>query len=524
MYDLQWDPCRSRLPFMEFRDLAVKEATELADRLAKAAAGAAEHAAKQAADEQARAIDTVRAELQAEARKLAEDAEKAAEALRTELQATVKQKMSLTASVKETQAQLETVRGELKTATERGEMASRQLGEARKTNEKLEATRDELTLARDEHARARTAAEGELRKTREMLDGVRGELAATAKTLEQAAGERAALEEAASIAHSQSEAAEAKLVAVTELFKQSAARVKVLERAQQDHERVRQDLESRSKTPAAPAAATAGPLPVLDDLLAGFQALQSAATMSDVLTTLVEQLAAQFPRVALFRVKKSHLQGEHQIGFDLKTDIAKVMLPLGMDSLLARAVNSGQIERLAGDELKDGTRAPFSGSPRFALAIPIVAAGETLGIVYADDAGAAKDRRVGDASLTGARFAEAMQHHAVALLMRMTNELKARAELQTYARSLLRELEQMYASDQQSDKSADDLQARLKGNLEYARSIFESRVALEGSDAAALLDDEIGALIETAQGTPFAGHLAAVVGRPLTPRNAAEAS
>jgi hypothetical protein len=195
-----------------------------------------------------------------------------------------------------------------------------------------------------------------------------------------------------------------------------------------------------------------------------------------------------------------------------------------MDSLLARAVNSGQIERLSGDELKDGTRAPFSGSPRFALAVPIVAAGDTLAIVYADDAGAAKDRRGADTSLAGARFAEAMQQHAMALLMRMTNELKARAELQTYARSLLRELEQMYSSDQQTDKPADELQARLKGNLEYARSIFESRVALEGSDAAALLDDEITAMIDSAQGTPFAGHLAVVAGRPVSTRNAAEAS
>jgi hypothetical protein len=277
------------------------------------------------------------------------------------------------------------------------------------------------------------------------------------------------------------------------------------------------------KTPAAPSAGST-PVPMFDDLLAGFQALESAATMSDVLTTLVEQLAAQFPRVALFRVRKSHLQGEHQIGFDLKTDIGKVMLPLGMDSLPVRAVSSGLIERLSGDELKDGARAPFSGSPRFALAVPIIAAGETLAVVYADDAGGTKNRRTGDGSVAAARFAEAMQYHAVALLMRMTNELKARAELQTYARSLLRELEQMYASDEQAEKSADELRIRLKGNLEYARSIFESRVALEGGDAAALLDDEIGALLDTGQDTPFARHLAAVAGRAVNPRNAAEAS
>lgn len=485
---------------MEFREYAAKEASDLADRLTKAAAAAAELAAKQVADE----------------------AHKVAETLRADLQATVKQKMALAATVKETQAQLETLRGELKTAVERGEVASRQLSEARKTNEKLETVRDDLAKARDEQARARTAAEGELRKTRETLDAVRADLASSQKSIEKAIAERTALEESASIAHSQSEAAEAKLSAVTDLFKQSAARVKVLERAQQDHERALREAESRTKA-AAPAGAAAA-LPVLDDLLAGFQALGSASTMSDVLTTLVEQLAGQFPRVALFRVKKSHLQGEHQIGFDLKTDIAKVVLPLGMDSLLARAVSSGHVERLVGDELKDGSRAPFSGSPRFALAMPVVAAGETLAIVYADDAGAGKDRRAAEASQTGARFAEAMQQHAVALLMRMTNELKARAELQAYARSLLRELAQMYASDQQAAKADDDLQARLKGNLEYARSIFDSRVALEGGDAAALLDDEIAALVDAEQATPFGRHLAVVAGRPVKARNAAEAS
>jgi hypothetical protein len=509
---------------MDFHDYAAREATELAGRLTKAAAKGAELAAARAADEGRKALEALRAELQGALKRATEDGQKIADALRAELQDTVKQKMALTASVKETQAQLETVRGELKTATDRGEVASRQLAEARKTNEKLETLRDELTLARDDEARGKTAAEAELRKTRDLLESTSKALDAAGKKLEKAAGDRAALEEAVSVAHSQSEAAEAKLAAVTDLFKQSAARVKVLERAQEEHERALQDLEARAK--AAPAAASAGPAPVamFDDLLAGFQALESAATMSDVLTTLVEQLAAQFPRVALFRVRKSHLQGEHQIGFDLKTDIGKVMLPLGMDSLPARAVSSGLIERLAGDELKDGARAPFSGSPKFALAVPIIAAGETLAVVYADDAGTAKNRRAGDAAVAAARFAEAMQYHAVALLMRMTNELKARAELQTYARSLLHELEEMYASDQQAEKSQDDLQIRLKGNLEYARSIFESRVALEGGDAAALLDDEIGALLETAQDTPFGRHLAIVSGRAVKARNAAEAS
>ena len=506
---------------MEFREYAAREVSELADRLTKAAATAAELAAKKAADEGHKVAEGLRTEMQATVKKVSEDGQKVAETLRGELQATVKQKMALSASVKEAQSQLETVRGELKTATERGEIASRQLADARKANEKLEAARDELSAARDEMARARGASEAELKKTREALEGTRAELASALKKVDKAVADRVALEEAVSVAHSQAEAADAKLAAVTDLFKQGTTRVKTLERAQEDAERTIRELEAKLKVQPAPASGGGVPaaLPFLDDLLCGFQALGAASTMSDVLATLVEQLAGQFPRVALFKVKKSHLQGEQQIGFDLKTDIAKVVLPLGMDSFLARAVSSGQIERLAGDELKDGNRAPFSGSPRFALAVPIVAGGETLAIVYADDAGA-KEKRGADAALAGAKFAEAMQHVATAVLMRMTNELKARAELQSYARSLLRELEQMFAADEQAERPEQELDARLKGNLEYARSIFDSRVSLEGADAATLLDEEIGALLDTGQGTSFARHLAAVAGHATSARSA----
>ena len=494
---------------MDFREYAAKEAAELVARLTKAASTEAEHAAKSVADE----------------------AQKTAEGLRAELQAAVKQKMALAASVKEAQAQAETVRGELKTATDRGETVSRQLGEARKTNEQLEKTRDQLTAARDEQTRARTSAEADLRKAREANEIVRVELATTIKRLEKAIADKAVMEEAASIAHSQSEAAEAKLLAVTDLFKHSAARVKVLERTHEDHECIVRELEARVQS--APAAAASAPaagtvsLAIIDEMLATFNALGGATTISDVLTTFVEQLAAQFPRVALFRVKKSHLQGEHQIGFDLKTDIAKVVMPLGMDSLLSRAASTGQIQRLSAEELKDSSRAPFSGSPACALAVPIVVSGETLGIIYADDAGAAKQKGRASADAAGMRVAEAMQHHAVALLMRMTNELKMRAELQTYARSLLHEIQQMYTADEQAGKPADELSGRLKGNLDYARSIFESRVALEGGDVAALLDDELAALIESEHGTQFGRDLAAAAGRPELAsgaRNAAEAS
>jgi len=483
---------------MEFRDFAAKETSELAGRLAKAASAATEQAVKQARDE----------------------AQKVADGLREQIQAAVKEKTATAAQLKDAQAGADRLRGELKSATERIESTGRQLEEARKNVEKLEAARAELTAARDEQGAARKTAEADLRKARETVDSLRTELAGAIKGLERATAERLAAEEAAAASYSQSQAAEAKLTAVTDLLTKSATRVKTLEQGQQDFERKLQALEAKAQGGGG-AAAPAASAPILDELLSAYQALASAGTIAEVLTTLVEQMAAQFPRVALFRVKKGHLQGEHQIGFDLKTDVGKLMLPLGMDSLPARAASSGQIETVTGDELKDSRVTPFSGSPACAIAVPIVVGSDTLAVVYADDSGAPASAR--GAADTRTRYADALRHYSVALLMRVTKELKALAELQKYAASLLHAMEQMYTADVEAGVMGVDLTKRLAGNLEFARGIYGDRTALEGADAASLLDDEIGTLLEARKGTPFARDLAAAAGHPSA-RSAAEAS
>jgi hypothetical protein len=496
---------------MDFRTIADKETADFVGRLAKASADAVAAAEKRLSVEAKRAADEAQKAAEAERA----DAVKVTEALKTELQAAVKQKMAVAASFKEAQAQIEGLRGDLKTTTERGEVASRQLADARKTNEKLETSRNELAAAHEKLTKERDATAAELNKTREALKAAQAEVAAAAKRVERIAAEKMTLEDSAEVAQSQSQASEAKLAAVTDLFKQNGARVKLLERAKDEAERKIATLETRLRESATstPGAEPSMPLvPVFDELLSGFQALGAATTISDVLTTLVEQLAAQFPRVALFRVKKSHLQGEHQIGFDLKTDIAKVVIPLGMDSLLARAASSGQIERLSAEELAESTAVPFSGSPMNALALPIMA-GEPVAVIYADDAGAQAAHSAETIDIT-IRFAEAMQQHAAALLSRLTNELKTLTELQAYAGTLVNELAQMYAADLQSGLGGEQLTERLKGNLDYARSIYDSRIALEGADAAGLLDDELASMIEAQLGEPFGRDLAAASGLP----------
>jgi hypothetical protein len=458
--------------------------------------------------------------------RVSDEARKIQESLQADLQSQVDHYKAASVALKEAHAQSEGLRREIASAAKRADAVGRELEQAHDVAKKLDAERRDLTKARDTEKLARTAAEGELRKTAGLLEKTRGELAGLTKTFEAAVADKTAAEDAAGVAHSQAQAADAKLAAVTELLKTHATRVKVLERTQQDHERTIHELQARKPNTHGADAARAS-LSVFEDLLGAFEALAGATTISDVLTTMVEHMATGFSRVALFRVKSNHLQGEHQIGFDLKTDISKVVVPIGMDSVLTRAAASGNIERLSAEELAEGNRVPFSGKPSCAIAVPVVAAGETLAIVYADDSGATAGDRAPDVALSlRLHFADAMRHHAVSVVTRMKVELKALAELRTYATALLQEIEAMYVADAGAGTDGKDLQERLKIHLDYARSIYANRAALEDADAGALLDDAISAVVTAHPDTRYRHDLAVASGYSPTaePKRAAEAS
>ena len=67
----------------------------------------------------------------------------------------------------------------------------------------------------------------------------------------------------------------------------------------------------------------------------------------------------------------------------------------------------------------------------------------------------------------------------------------------------------MYLADAEIGKPAGHLRARLKDNLECASQLYTYRAAMEGTAAAALLDEQIAA--EVAGTGPFARDLASVV-------------
>ncbi len=450
-------------------------------------------------------------------------------------------KAALETELRETQHLLETAQGEAaraKAALETEFLAAHNLveatqGDAARVKGALETELREaqnlLEIARAEADRANAELHAMTAEKGDLFETVHAEAARISAELLAMTEEKARVDHALIEAKGQAQAAEAKLAATTTLFKTSSARVKLLEREREEHEDKLQELEARLDgeeheveiTPAGPDSAVA----LLDGLLGAFEALSSAATIGDVLSTLVEQLVNEFPRVALFRVKGNRLEGAHQIGFDLTNDIGKVVMPLAMDSLLTRAVSSGHTERVDGDRT-DSSHLPFGGSPTCALAMPIVVDGETLAVVYADDSGQARaDSQAGHDDLN-ARFAEALRHHAVALLTRLTSELKTMAELRGEAGSLLSETEQMYEADVAAGKTGDELLKRLHANLDYARSIYANRVANEPASTAGLLEAQLAGTIDLHRDNAFGRDLATVMvwESTATPARKAEAS
>ncbi len=251
--------------------------------------------------------------------------------------------------------------------------------------------------------------------------------------------------------------------------------------------------------------------------------LAAAHNIDEVLNALVRQLATVYSRVALFRVKGNKLEGEFQIGFNLTTDVTKLVIPLSVDSLMARAASSGVVETHTGGESDERKQAPFGSSAAAALALPIVVRGDTMAVVYAEEAESGSDvPAVPTASHE--TFARLLSHHTVAQISRMADELKAATELRDYAAMLVQEAAQMYAADTDAGRSQDELRARLKDTIDCARQLFTQRATLDNPSAVSLIDDQIAAAIETESGSAFARDLAAVSGISERARQAAEAS
>jgi chromosome segregation ATPase len=401
----------------------------------------------------------------------------------------------------------------------------------------IAAERDEIAMARDEIAISRDTAAAERDAIAVERDALITERALVAAERDAAAADR-------NLAAAERDVIVAERDALAARLDASAARMLALESAHAESESAIRQLEERlaasmeaeartregsheSERSLGEASMLRSDVERLGSLLdAAVQAtddLAGANSMAELLDATVRQLSVHFSRVALFRVKGNRLEGEHQIGFDQATDMSKLVIPLNMDSLLTRAATSRKAESLSGSELADGRLVPFGSQAAAAIAIPMILQDETLAVIYAEESDATGTESGRIIHQSRMRFATFLIRHSAALMMRLTQELKALSELRDYAALLLKEAEEMHTADSDGGRDEDEIRRRLKDNLDCARQLFVQRAAMDGPAAAGLLDEQIADAVEAQ--TAFGRDLAAVVGRVSGNRNReAEAS
>ena len=548
---------------MDFQHYASRETSALlAQLLANHTGPAAQqlHALRDALDAVARAL-TVPPEIDPHAHDLAarlsaaaendlrqvrENAEAAVAAARGELRAQAAEHDRLTSALAKTEAELALLRSELQTSQERAHAAESDLAMAGQARVALEHQVRQLEAEWTTAAQARAGVEGDLSQAHATVEQLLAEVENLRARMDDQVRHIARLEaESASGRHADQQRQEvvqqldatvarirdleAEIAAAHEVREQRdvlAAELATMNSRFQTLERdlagARAALSERSTAEASASADTGADPQQVDILRAEVDRLVSlldasaravtemaaAATSGDLLTELVKRLSLQFSRVILFRVKGNRLEGEQQIGFD-DTNVAKLAFPITMDSILSRAVASGTVESLTGDDVTARTGTPFGGAPTAAVALPIVLQGSTIAAIYADDSEMPEWARGPAVHESSVGFAKLLVGQAVVLLMRHTHELKTLAELRQYATTLIQEAREMYLADVEAGKSGDLLRSRLKDNLECASQLYAYRAAMEGTAAAALLDEQI--VLELEESTPFARDLAAVI-------------
>jgi hypothetical protein len=353
-----------------------------------------------------------------------------------------------------------------------------------RTREEASAIADQLRADLHEHARANEQLTASLRDLQTQVEtlqhelgAVRGEHARVSRELELRTAENAAL-----------------AAAETELRQHADEADHEIERLRVDQAAVRRDELVRFA------------LAALEHLQYVFATLDDSGSVADVLAMMVEALAQEFPRVALFHVSGNRLEGVRQVGFDHPSDLSKLAMPLSVDSLLTKAVTTGRPETVAAEEA-EGVQTPFGGTSGCAVALPIVVAGETLALIYADDADQAQSDLTAMTELR-VNFATLMLRHALPVLSRLKTEEPTLRELHDHATLLLTELETMFSADVEADVSDDQLRDRLMQNLECARRLYARRVTAECPAAGTLFENELASIIEASPATAFGRHLA----------------
>jgi small-conductance mechanosensitive channel len=301
--------------------------------------------------------------------------------------------------------------------------------QAREHDAALTAARQRL----DAQSRELDARVREKEALEDAAEAAHAQLATLRRELEE---QRAALEQQRRDADEQRTLASANASTELELLEARSA----LEVAQAEAQRLTRQFESALEELRAEHVSTLQQQAVartvlpLDELLTVFESLASASTPSAILTTVVSGLGREFSRVALFRVRGSRLECVSHVGFEFEGDVAKVVIPTSVDSLMTRAVNSRKTQTFVTGTSDEPCAVPFGGSPACAVALPLLSGDAPVAVVYADDSDQLEFGSVPAELLV--KFAELVWQHAILVLQRASAAQKtlAVAPVQSFER------------------------------------------------------------------------------------------
>ena len=538
---------------MSLRDLITAEASDFTERLAAAVTAEVEETARRAQDDAEASLQKIRAEMQQakaaldKARAEAEQARGAAEKSRAETEQFRAALTKARTNEKTLHTAVEKLRGDqatLQAAIDkyRGDDKSRQETIARLQNSekslqatvsKIQSSEKSLQSSLDKARADHSALQADLDKARadekgrqSTIDRLQASEKSLQATLDKLQGAEKSTQSTISKLQASEKVYQAKLAQASaggalheaELKKVQAERDDIAEQLQHAEAAL---AEERKKPRSQPQKGGGATMP-LDQLRGAFQQLTGAGSVTDVLTVLVDALASEFSRVALFHVSGNRLEGRRQTGFDFGSDISKVAVPLTKGSALAEAVRSGRVQGLTANELTDGNRKLFGGSPSFVLILPVPVANETHAVIYADNS----DQPKAEVSATkrSVHFAEILLWHAIPLIGRLAAEEQALGELREYSTQLLGDLENVYNGDVSAGHKGEKLQRRLQHNVEYARNMFGQRAQDEGLDGVELFDVQLARMITAKLGVQFGIDLAAAARAANSGDQKAEAS
>jgi hypothetical protein len=494
-------------------------------------------AAADAADRHRKDIEAVRAEWQgrlqagmadaaadAERRLITEtdrirrEADEAAAASTERIRAEVRKEMEAAASASSAQ-----LRAEMEQAAAQSTAGLRQELEQAAAHATARL-RDEMEQAlTTERARAGSEIEGERARVQKLLAGERERSTADLEAERlKARALSAALEEARAAVSREREAARQAAASLLEVTQNEQA-----------------VMEAQAVVDARVAERQAQ-LAVVERLLGAVRAIDGGRSLTDTLTNLTHAAASVAPRAALFIVNSAdengaakgtagrELRGWKAAGFgdESPAGVRLASADSAARGLLDVAVATGRVVSTATDPAPAFAKLP---QDRAGLAVPITVGGQSVAVLYADDASVPEPEAPASwpeaiqvlaahasaclSQITAVRTTQAMQQMSTASAPKPIAADSAGtatagdedSSARRYARLLVSEIKLYNEATVRTGREKRDLLSRLGPEIERARRLFEERVAPTVGARGAYFEQELVQILADGDATLLGG-------------------